>query len=62
MIFEAVDYRTKRRTVFQLVGSHTSTVRVGEAPAKWPNCAGCAAQVGVTRTGGDGEAGEARDD
>jgi hypothetical protein len=41
MTFEAINHRTRERTTFALVGSHTSTVRLGEVPAKWPACCGC---------------------
>ena len=27
--------------VFELIGSHTSTVRLGGTPARWLRCAGC---------------------
>lgn len=47
--FERVNYRTGQRTTYELVGSHTSTRRVGTEATQAEGCKGCrgAAFAGV---------------
>jgi hypothetical protein len=49
--FERLNFQTRERTTYELVGSHNSTVRVGEEPWHQPGCAGC--DSGSDRNGED---------